>query len=84
MFELISFTQFLDTKNVRFFDISFIESNYIDLVIHNVQKVSPPNDKEFKNWQFYIHEKHADNLLAIQGGGHFFLFIIIGIILFIK
>ena len=54
MFELISYEKFRDTKDVRFFDISVNESNYRDLVIHSGPAVSPPNDEEFKNWQFYI------------------------------
>jgi len=55
MFELISYEKFRDTKDVRFFDISVNESNYRDLVIHSGPAVSPPNDEEFNNWQFYIH-----------------------------
>ena len=67
MFELISYEKFRDTKDVRFFDISVNESNYRDLVIHSGPAVSPPNDEEFKNWQFYIHHNQEDNLLAISG-----------------
>ena len=55
MFELISYEKFRDTKDVRFFDISVNQSNYRDLVIHSGPAVSPPNDEDFKNWQFYIH-----------------------------
>ena len=55
MFELISYEKFRDTKDVRFFDISVNESNYRDLVIHSGPAVSPPNDEDFNNWQFYIH-----------------------------
>jgi len=73
MFELISYEKFRDTKDVRFFDISVNESNYRDLVIHSGPAVSPPNDEEFKNWQFYIHHNQEDNLLAISGGRTFFL-----------
>ena len=73
MFELISYEKFRDTKDVRFFDISINESNYRDLVIHSGPAVSPPNDEEFKNWQFYIHHNQEDNLLAISGGRTFFL-----------
>ena len=35
--------------------------------------MSPPNEKEFNNWQFYIHQNQEDNLLAISGGRTFFL-----------
>ena len=73
MFELISYEKFRDTKDVRFFDISVNKSNYRDLVIHSGPAVSPPNDEEFKNWQFYIHHNQEDNLLAISGGRTFFL-----------
>ena len=72
MFELISYEKFRDTKDVRFFDISVNESNYRDLVIHSGPAVSPPNDEEFKNWQFYIHHNQEDNLLAISGGKNIF------------
>ncbi len=73
MFELISYEKFRDTKDVRFFDISVNESNYRDLVIHSGPAVSPPNDEDFNNWQFYIHHNQEDNLLAISGGRTFFL-----------
>ena len=66
MFELISYEKFRDTKDVRFFDISVNESNYRDLVIHSGPAVSPPNEEEFNNWQFYIHHNQEDNLLAIS------------------
>jgi len=84
IFELISYEKFRDTKDVRFFDISVNESNYRDLVIHSGPAVSPPNEEEFNNWQFYIHHNQEDNLLAISGGRTFFLSILVGIILFIK
>ena len=64
MFELKSYEKFRDTEDVRFFDISIYNSNFRDLVIHNGPAVSPPNDKELGNWQFYIHHKQEDNLLA--------------------
>ena len=73
MFELISYEKFRDTKDVRFFDISVNESNYRDLVIHSGPAISPPNDEDFNNWQFYIHHYQEDNLLAISGGRTFFL-----------
>ena len=73
MFELKSYEKFRDTEDVRFFDISINNSNFRDLVIHNGPAVSPPNDKELGNWQFYIHHKQEDNLLAISGGRTFYL-----------
>ena len=73
MFELKSYEKFRDTEDVRFFDISVKESNFRDLVIHNGPAISPPNDKESNNWQFYIHQNQEDNLLAISGGRTFFL-----------
>ncbi len=72
-FELISYEKFRDTKDVRFFDISINKSNYRDLVIHNGPAISPPNDEALGSWQFYIHDKQEDNLLAISGGRTFFL-----------
>ena len=73
MFELISYEKFRDTEDVRFFDISIKNSNFRDLVIHKGPAVSPPNDKEFDDWQFYIHHNQEDNLLAISGGRTFYL-----------
>ena len=42
-------------KDVRLFNISINDSNYIDLVIHNGLAGSPQNDNEFNNQCFYIH-----------------------------
>ena len=72
MFELKIYKKFRDTKNVRFFDISIANSNFRDLVIHSGPATSPPNDDK-NNWQFYIHHKQEDNLLAISGGRTFYL-----------
>ena len=72
MFELKIYKKFRDTKDVRFFDISITDSNFRDLVIHSGPAISPPNDDK-NNWQFYIHHKQEDNLLAINGGRTFFL-----------
>ena len=73
MFKMITYDKFRDTKEVSFFDISINKSNYRDLVIHNGPAISPPNDEKSGNWQFYIHHKQEDNLLAISGGRTFFL-----------
>ena len=73
MFELKGYKKFRDTKDVRFFDISIKNSNFRDLVIHNGPAISPPNDDKNNYWQFYIHHKQEDNLLAISGGRTFFL-----------
>ena len=72
MFELKIYKKFRDTKDVRFFDITIGDSNFRDLVIHSGPATSPPNDDK-SNWQFYIHHKQEDNLLAISGGRTFFL-----------
>ena len=72
MFELKIYKKFRDTKDVRFFDITIGDSNFRDLVIHSGPATSPPNDDK-ANWQFYIHHKQEDNLLAISGGRTFFL-----------
>ena len=73
MFELKSYEKFRDTEDVRFFDISINNSNFRDLVIHKGPAISPPNDKESGDWQFYIHHNQEDNLLAISGGRTFYL-----------
>ena len=73
MFKMITYEKFRDTKDVSFFDISINKSNYRDLVIHNGPAISPPNDEEYGNWQFYIHHYQEDNLFAISRGRTFFL-----------
>ena len=73
MFELNTYTKFRDTKDVCFYDISIEHSNFRDLVIHNGPAISPPDDKEKGSWQFYLHQRQEDNLLAISGGRTFFL-----------
>ena len=73
MFELISYEKFRDTEDVRFYDISINNSNFRDLVIHSGPAISPPNEKINGSWQFYIHHRQEDNLLAISGGRTFFL-----------
>ena len=72
MFELISYEKFRDTPNVRFFDITVSNSNARDLVYHDGPAVSP-NNTEAGHWQFYLHPKQEDNLLALSGGRTFFL-----------
>ena len=73
MFELKSFNKFKDTKDVSFFDISIKNSNFRDLVFHKGPAISPPNNEKTDSWQFYIHYKQEDNLLAISGGRTFYL-----------
>ncbi len=72
MFDLISYKKFRDTPNVRFFDITISNSNARDLVYHDGPAVSP-NNTEDGCWQFYLHPKQEDNLLALSGGRTFFL-----------
>lgn len=72
MFELISYEKFRDTPNVRFFDITIGESNARDLVYHEGPATSP-NDTADGYWQFYLHPRQEDNLLAVSGGRTFYL-----------
>ena len=72
MFELISFQKFRDTPKVQFFDITIASSNARDLVFHDGPAVSPNNTPD-GYWQFYLHPKQEDNLLALSGGRTFYL-----------
>lgn len=72
MFELIPYQKFRDTPKVRFFDITISNSNARDLVFHDGPAVSP-NNASTGNWQFYLHPKQEDNLLALSGGRTFYL-----------
>ncbi len=72
MFELIPYQKFRDTPKVRFFDITISNSNARDLVFHDGPAVSPNNSLK-GNWQFYLHPKQEDNLLALSGGRTFYL-----------
>lgn len=72
MFELIPYQKFRDTPKVRFFDITISNSNARDLVFHDGPAASPNNSSK-GNWQFYLHPKQEDNLLALSGGRTFYL-----------
>lgn len=72
MFELLSFQKFRDTPSVQFFDITVRDSNARDLVFHNGPAISPNNAKD-TSWQFYLHPRQEDNLLALSGGRTFHL-----------
>ncbi|MGF1480229.1 MAG: redox protein [Cyanophyceae cyanobacterium] len=72
MFELLTYHKFRDTPNVRFFDITIPHSNARDLVFHDGPAVSPYNSAS-GNWQFYLHPRQEDNLLALSGGRTFYL-----------
>lgn len=72
MFELLSYERFRDTPNVRFFDITISTSNARDLVFHDGPAVSP-NNSAAGHWQFYLHPRQEDNLLALTGGRTFYL-----------
>lgn len=72
MFELLSYQKFRDTPKVRFFDITINESDARDLVFHDGPAVSPNNTPE-GHWQFYLHPRQEDNLLALSGGRTFYL-----------
>ena len=72
MFELLSYEKFRDTPKVRFFDITVGNSNARDLVFHDGPAISPNNSPD-GYWQFYLHPKQEDNLLALSGGRTFYL-----------
>ena len=72
MFELLQFQKFRDTPSVQFFDITVPSSNARDLVCHAGPAVSPNNAKD-TSWQFYLHPRQEDNLLALSGGRTFHL-----------
>ncbi len=72
MFELYPFEKFRDTPSVQFFDITVPNSNARDLVFHDGPAISPHSTKA-GNWQFYLHPRQEDNLLALSGGRTFYL-----------
>ena len=72
MFELYPFEKFRDTPSVQFFDITVPDSNARDLVFHQGPALSPHNAKT-SDWQFYLHPRQEDNLLALSGGRTFYL-----------
>ncbi len=72
MFELLQFQKFRDTPSVQFFDITVPSSNARDLVCHTGPAISP-NNAEQGDWQFYLHPRQEDNLLALSGGRTFHL-----------
>lgn len=72
MFQLLDFQKFRDTPSVQFFDITVPDSNARDLVCHRGPAISP-NNTDGGNWQFYLHPRQEDNLLALSGGRTFHL-----------
>ncbi|MBE9078715.1 redox protein [Romeria aff. gracilis LEGE 07310] len=72
MFELLNFQKFRDTPSVQFFDITVPSSNARDLVYHDGPAISPNNAQD-TSWQFYLHSRQEDNLLALSGGRTFHL-----------
>lgn len=72
MYELVPYEKFRDTPQVRFFDITVTESNARDLVYHEGAATSP-NNSASGAWQFYLHPRQEDNLLAVSGGRTFYL-----------
>jgi hypothetical protein len=72
MFELLPLHRFRDTPSVQFFDITVSTSNARDLVFHDGPAISP-NNSSHGHWQFYLHPRQEDNLLAVAGGRTFYL-----------
>ncbi|MEO1182464.1 MAG: redox protein, partial [Cyanobacteria bacterium J06636_28] len=66
------FEKFRDTPSVQFFDITVPDSNARDLVFHQGPAISPHSAKT-GDWQFYLHPRQEDNLLALSGGRTFYL-----------
>ena len=73
MYNFIPYSRFRNTPSVRFFDVTIPDSNARDLVVHRGPAVSPPDDAESGSWQFYLHPRQDDNLLASSGGRTFYL-----------
>ncbi len=73
MYNFIPYSRFRNTPSVRFFDVTIPDSNARDLVVHRGPAVSPPDDAESGAWQFYLHPRQDDNLLASSGGRTFYL-----------
>jgi cupin superfamily acireductone dioxygenase involved in methionine salvage len=57
---------FRETKDVIFYDISVEDSNAADLVVHEGETTSPPNDAVGAK-QFYIHYHQTDNNRVLSG-----------------
>ncbi len=62
---------FRETPQVSFFDAGVKEANASDVVIHNGNAISPPNDGNFE--QYYIHRHQTDHNLVIKGSRIFTL-----------
>ena len=62
---------FRETSKVSFFDVGVNGSNGADVVIHQKNAVSPPNDGNFE--QYYIHQHQIDHNLVIEGSRTFTL-----------
>ncbi len=72
MFKFLPYHKFRDTPGVKFFDITIASSNARDLVYHQGPAISP-HDSADGQWQFYMHSRQEDNLLALSGGRTFYL-----------
>jgi hypothetical protein len=57
---------FRETESVIFYDISVDGSNASDLVVHEGEATSPPNDVVGAK-QFYIHYQQIDHNRVLQG-----------------
>jgi hypothetical protein len=57
---------FRETKDVIFYDISVEDSNAADLVVHEGEATSPPNDVVGAK-QFYIHYHQTDHNRVLSG-----------------
>ena len=62
---------FRETPQVSFFDADIEGSNGTDVVIHNGNAISPPNDGA--NEQYYVHKYQIDHNLVIKGSRIFTL-----------
>jgi hypothetical protein len=57
---------FRETQDVIFYDISVEDSNAADLVVHEGEATSPPNDAVGAK-QFYIHYHQTDHNRVLSG-----------------
>ena len=62
---------FRETPQVSFFDAGVKGSNGSDVVIHNGNAISPPNDGVFE--QYYVHQHQIDHNIVIEGSRVFTL-----------
>ena len=71
LLQFVPIRVFRETPQVSFFDAGINGSNGADVVIHNKNAISPPDDGNFE--QYYIHHHQIDHNLVIEGSRIFTL-----------